>query len=533
MVKFSSEAIENSLPLLATRYSKKFGVTIRIQGSTAYTNGSTITIPRMDLNDVNKARFTYAYLAHEAAHIKYTNMEFWKERKVKEKTEFETSILNVLEDARVERIISSRYIGVFENLQFLRDYKVDWHNFIQAIKRGEIEENDLLLSYMIEYLAVHCQGFFSETDKYDFLRECLNINYAPEVFSKMNLLLNQVKDCKGIEAAYEISRKIYTLIAKEKEKRKEKDNQQIEENEQTESKKESDDNDFIPSCPGYNFSEKIEGFSSVKNSSSRDDFGALGTQEVQPGRDLTSECREYFKLRTILRKKVKTWCEFQRNSSSQRGRYLNILKAQNIRFGESKVFYSKGEEVDYSTSIHLLVDCSDSMMTSDNGDKSRAELASLSALNLALALDGIDGVKLMVSFFSGYCGEVDSCLDYNERVKKKVCYFDQRPRGSTPLAQAIFHAISKVQEVNCNRNMIILITDGMADSSINAKNAISICDKSGIEVYGIGIHSNFLVSFLDVDKFRVIEDTNELPKVCSKIVAGLFEVSKSDLLSLQ
>lgn len=52
------------MPLLIKNYADAFGIKVRMQGTSAYTNGKTITIPRMDITDPLKGRLAYGYLAH-------------------------------------------------------------------------------------------------------------------------------------------------------------------------------------------------------------------------------------------------------------------------------------------------------------------------------------------------------------------------------------------------------------------------------------------------------------------------------------
>ena len=56
--------IESSALLLtAKRYAQLFGVTLRVQGAAAYTNGKTITIPRFNCSNEYNARLAYGYIA--------------------------------------------------------------------------------------------------------------------------------------------------------------------------------------------------------------------------------------------------------------------------------------------------------------------------------------------------------------------------------------------------------------------------------------------------------------------------------------
>ena len=73
----------SALPIMVNNYAKLFGVSVRIQGTVAYTNGKTITLPRLDIKDPIKARLAYGYLAHESAHIRYTDFKILEKEEIK------------------------------------------------------------------------------------------------------------------------------------------------------------------------------------------------------------------------------------------------------------------------------------------------------------------------------------------------------------------------------------------------------------------------------------------------------------------
>ena len=104
--------LTNALPIMVNNYSKMFGVSVRMQGTSAYTNGKTITIPRLDINNPAKARLAYGYLAHESAHVRYTDFKLIKQEFIKEDL-LRFSLFNILEDSRIESLISRDYIGVY------------------------------------------------------------------------------------------------------------------------------------------------------------------------------------------------------------------------------------------------------------------------------------------------------------------------------------------------------------------------------------------------------------------------------------
>ena len=71
------------MAIMIKNYARKFGVSLRMQGSVAYTNGQLITIPRLDMTNKIIARLAYGYLAHESAHVRYTDFSVLKRPQIK------------------------------------------------------------------------------------------------------------------------------------------------------------------------------------------------------------------------------------------------------------------------------------------------------------------------------------------------------------------------------------------------------------------------------------------------------------------
>ena len=145
----------NALPIMVNNYSKLFGVSVRIQGTCAYTNGKVITIPRLDISDPTKARLAYGYLAHEASHVRYTDFALLEKTDLKNDF-FLFSLFNILEDSRIEALIAKEYIGVYENLSLLNDYyEKDWRTFCNTLSAQEPIK--VLFCFIQCYAQAYCQ----------------------------------------------------------------------------------------------------------------------------------------------------------------------------------------------------------------------------------------------------------------------------------------------------------------------------------------------------------------------------------------
>jgi uncharacterized protein YegL len=110
-----NKALMGALPLLAQALGRKFGVKVVLGGNQPCTDGKTITLPRLPVDDEDTAALVSGYLDHECGHVRATDFEDFR----KAKTPFEHSTLNVIEDVRIEGLMGKLYPGCRTNLAVL------------------------------------------------------------------------------------------------------------------------------------------------------------------------------------------------------------------------------------------------------------------------------------------------------------------------------------------------------------------------------------------------------------------------------
>ncbi|MBO6258357.1 MAG: VWA domain-containing protein [Succinivibrio sp.] len=518
--------VQNSaLPIIVKNYSRAFGIEVKMQGVNAYTNGKIITIPRLNLSDPVISRVAYAYLAHESAHIRYTDFDVV----ASQKHDFlRFTIFNVLEDARVERLIGREFIGVWENLCLLRDCYCGFDQFAEQI--DDKSDFQLLLTLMMNYAACYCQKFKRLRPRTAFLLRYLRQLYPHPFLLHLCYLSRRVATAQSSSAVASLTGDIYELLEREfvcadgkSEPAEQADGEGI-----------LTQNDFVAArakfltktgeclgraVPATELGEILESFCD-KSTSARDDFGLMAVKECRRGRaDFITRTESTLSLRQNVSALMKSYCERFEGVVS-RGKSIDAKKAALMPLGEEDIFKNRSYYEDYKTSVHLLVDVSGSMMTCDNGSESRCEKACVCALSLALALEGISGIKSMASFFPGSSSEVETALKAEEKASVRASYFDQNPRGSTPLAQAVWYALGVALELDCNRNIIIVLTDGIPDSIAQSRLAINAAKDYGIEIYAIGIKLNSIQQIIE-DSF-VIESASELNRAVSALFKRIF-----------
>lgn len=546
---------EQSIPLLCNYYSKLFGVTVRIQGNSAYTNGQVITIPRMNLQDQTVKRLTCAYLAHEAGHVRFTDFSILKILNNKKADQASncilTQIFNILEDSRIEKLMSTNFIGIYENFDLLNNYfEKEWKDYLKNVnKQSSIS---LLLSLIQLYVFYKYNQYKNSHERaIRMFEECekrFTRNYLQDLLSKCKGIFN----CTNSQEVMTLSKELLKLLKNiefseyelEEIRKDLKDSRTSERYSQYASKKNIALNDmqenarikFMLSCDVDSkkvtalgdVGRLIENLSIGKSSSSREDLGVLKTNVCQNGDpNFIEEVQINYGFINGLRNKVKSYVEYYK--SSEQGRKLNIKKAQFIPIGETSIYKRLEKESGFNTNIQIMVDVSSSMITTDGEENSRAYNACVTALSMALAFEGVENINTQVTYFPATDGEAADALRFGEKAHFYAPRFDQSPRGSTPLAQAMYHCLNNLKIDNKkDRNIWIVITDGMPDSIQNTNAVMQEAEERGIEIYGISIRSEMIKQVFD--NCIVVKSSKDLIKNIYPYLNKLFDVKNNKQL---
>lgn len=231
--------IVGCFPLLASVLGNKYGVTINIGGTEAYTNGKNIQIPALPVDlDADAVQIARGYVDHEAAHVRHTDFEALKRAKL-DRTN--TWLFNAIEDWRVENKLASLYPGCRQN----------FHQLLKRIfggddKAGRKNPALCILDYVL--LTVRSWDVPDLTDKADRIGQLIQSHF-PGLRGEIDGLLQKVrKSCPSTEAAIAHARAIGECIKKylqDDNNKSEEDSSESEVKEQigTEDESESDTSD--------------------------------------------------------------------------------------------------------------------------------------------------------------------------------------------------------------------------------------------------------------------------------------------------
>ena len=545
--------VNKSLMMQVHNYAKLWGVQVRVQGSLAFTDGTKITIPRFNTSDEHSCRLACAYLAHESGHIAYSDFNLLSQISKEERLLY--TLLNIVEDSRIERLMSKKWIGVYENLLMLnRELSRIAVKNLDSLQGNTVN----LIPRMLQITSWLCQKYIQQYNTELYMLKTLEVYPCLQDFTdKLSELLMNAPMCNDTHEAYDLAKKINTLFKKEYSTRKEKPQQiqrdlivggkdntddegtpisiDIKDSEDNEGKTSSTNNtDFktgIEAFAEWSIQKAIEtSVSKAPESSTRDDLGIISDcPRVEAGNvnwlkstglsvkinSLTLALHNYVKAKTLAT-----------SEQVDVGRSLNVKRAIRIPLGETNIWNKKTYDLDHNTSIHILVDTSSSMLsTASEGNfpnyrLSRIDHAKICAYCIAKALEGVPNTESQVSFFPGGGNyEVGICKQPWESVKSTMKYFDQKPMGSTPMAQAMAYALTKFKYSDKDRNILLIITDGMPDSIPNLKEQLEQCKHLGIELRVLSINCEIALKLFPN---CVVTDASVLLDNANKVIKQLF-----------
>lgn len=527
--------IIKALPLLASVLGRKYGVEVRIGGEQAFTNGNIIQLPSLPLDgDETVIGLLRGYLDHEAAHIRATDFDALNSANL---TPLEKHIWNMLEDRRVENILSGIYPGCRENFQWLIKHLFLPNPTKHKQKVASPDPAMLILDWLL--ITVRSWDVGELGAERDHLRASAEIHY-PGLTHELEPILRLVpKQCASTRDAFGFACEIANIIKKYAKFMEEQQKQEENHAGQGASNVEVDpgpssgqtdapvdprlalqslqklvstdaNSDLFPSGMGEQLQQMLSNLG--KSGEERVQIAVATPRTTQPlsADELNDSRQATTALRTRLQALMQS-IRSVRNHSAYTGA-LNIRKLHSLATGNAKFFLRKGEKAGVNTAVHILLDASGSM----NGKP--IALATRTCFAVASALQAIPGVNVGVTAFPG--GWIPDALEQQGHWQtvapvllhgqKMHTRFMVKTGGSTPMDAALWWVLQQLHCMTEPRKIVVLISDGEPDDLKLTQTAIRAIKDLGMEIYGIGIHTISIQTMLPGKGSRVINDIAEL-----------------------
>ncbi len=546
--------LKNALPIVAAAYGEKFGVKVLIQGQDAFTDGERIVIPTANPDDPHYQQIAWGYLAHEAAHIRHTNFDMVQKASSKP---IRKALLNIIEDVRIENELAKDYPGTRRSISQVIEYMVDTQ---QMSVPEQLEPASNLQAWLLFRLRCHFLGQKALTPLYQAVDERVRQLFPAAAMSRLSAMLTAVP---SLASTGEVLKLVDAIVAMlEEESRPPQDesdadsgndigqdasndsnnssDSQIPETDSSATADVAETGDSDNSDQADNLRQALEAsaaqfepdtFAQVAEVLSEQAEGHQGVtplslpqaEQAMLGDEaiLTLSASESAQIRARLRGMVQS-SQDNRNHAKRHGLRVATHRLAASQAGESRLFIQRQPRIAPNAAVHLLVDISGSMgKPIGEGNRKYFHVANEATLALAMALEGIPGVVPAVSYFPGIHQEVSIALLPKQSVRHRAACFDQKPRGCTPMAQAMWFAANSLLAQKQKRKLMIVLTDGDPDDWAATHDIVDRCRRSGFELLGIGIQTRSVEKFFP--QSIMINDVKDLKR-------ELFEVTQQLLI---
>lgn len=205
-----------------------------------------------------------------------------------------------------------------------------------------------------------------------------------------------------------------------------------------------------------------------------------------------------------------------RHSTGMCGARLDARVLHRTSVGDGRIFSKKVQRLRRVTEVALLFDASGSMRLTEYGKSNNNEMAQCMALGCLKALRALPGVKSSLSGFSN--GEMFVMSDYDDTVQEVIL----SACGGTPLGASLVELTSQFSDDPDVRRIILFFTDGFPDNVGSVTMALNLAKRSGIEVYGIGLQTKAIHTFMDSDHSIIVNSIHELAGgMCDMLRKGM------------
>lgn len=205
-----------------------------------------------------------------------------------------------------------------------------------------------------------------------------------------------------------------------------------------------------------------------------------------------------------------------RHSTGMCGARLDAHVLHRTSVGDGRIFSKKVQRLRRVTEVALLFDASGSMSLNECGQSNNNEMAQCMALGCLKALRALPGVKSSLSGFSN--GEMFVMSDYGAPVHEVIL----SAIGGTPLGASLVELTSQFSDGPDVRRIILFFTDGFPDNVGSVTMALNMAKRSGIEVYGIGLQTKAINTFMDSDHSIIVNSIHELAGgMCDMLRKGM------------
>ena len=211
-----NKTLHNAFPIVAAAIGNRFGIKVSVGGDQAYTNGKAIQLPAYEGDDPDYQDYAWGLLAHEAAHIRYSDFSL----------NFGSSVLRrrlsgAIEDVRIEYELAKDFPGTRLTLRTVIEKMIAKGGFTS--NASDAHPANILYGYVLISLRARVLGQVALNPLVEKTEIALKAKFPKGAVIRLKGLLSEVPDGLTSEAdCLMLTDRILTMIEQEIEQEKQK-----------------------------------------------------------------------------------------------------------------------------------------------------------------------------------------------------------------------------------------------------------------------------------------------------------------------
>lgn len=209
-----NRTLHNAFPIVAAALGNRFGIKVGVGCDEAYTDGQSIQLPAYDGNDPDYQDYAWGLLAHEAAHIRYSDFTLVYGRSV-----LRRRLAGAIEDVRIEHELAKDFPGTRLTLRTVIDKMIAKGGFVASTVSDH--PANILYGYVLKSLRARVLGQVALQPLVEQTEIALKANFPNGAVVRLKGLLSEVPKALHAESdCLFLTDRILTMIEQEVEQQK-------------------------------------------------------------------------------------------------------------------------------------------------------------------------------------------------------------------------------------------------------------------------------------------------------------------------
>src|SRR5664280_269960 len=214
-----NKTLQHAFPIVAAAIGNRFGIKVQVGGDQAYTNGKSIQLPAYAGDDPDYQDVAWGLLAHEAAHIRYSDFSIAYGPSV-----LRRRLAGAIEDVRIEHELAKDFPGTRLTLRTVIENMIAKGGFSAA--SAEDHPANILVGYVLKSLRARVLGHAALQPLVVQTEIALKATFPKGAVIRLQGLLSKVPDGLTSEQdCLNLTDRILTMIEQEVEQQKQNQNQ--------------------------------------------------------------------------------------------------------------------------------------------------------------------------------------------------------------------------------------------------------------------------------------------------------------------